>query len=146
MVSTLTNQMVRRATVNRSHTPQDALEATGYHLSVDARVVRDMPRGQDQDVEVVFFRIDRSLSDQELEAEYRMRNLVPDPMAQAQVNTDDQYFAKHYPNCTLWCDAEGRWCHLSFSRVFERPLLEAYAGEEDDRSSGWWFGGVRRPA
>ncbi|MFA5942313.1 MAG: hypothetical protein WC798_01430, partial [Candidatus Paceibacterota bacterium] len=51
------NQIVRHAIVNRTRTPQEALDATGRKQYTDADVVAEMPKGEGAEANVVFFKL-----------------------------------------------------------------------------------------
>ncbi len=73
--------------VNRSQTPLQALEAfTNHKQYLTESVVSGMPLGTDEEVTLHFFPIKKGLSSAEFEAEFKKRNLKPDPMAQAEYN------------------------------------------------------------
>ncbi len=74
----VSNLIVRKATVNRSRFPQEALEATGRAQYTDRKVVDAMPKGEGNEAEVVFFKPDLSkrngfISDNDLEKEFDLR-------------------------------------------------------------------------
>ncbi|MHB1163003.1 MAG: hypothetical protein ACYCZZ_00515 [Minisyncoccota bacterium] len=117
LVSTPKNMVIRRATVNRNRTPQKMLDATRRVKYLDNDVVAAMPRGEGESVRIFFFLVGRSISDDELEKEYRLRNLIPvDPYSLAAINENDRSFATKYQNATHWKDRYGRWCRIVFRR------------------------------
>jgi hypothetical protein len=135
--------MVSRCTiVDRSLSQRQVLEATGRKLYVEDDIVETMPNGTGAEIEVHFFNLGCSISDNKLEHEFGARGLVPcDPHTLANVNQDDPAFADDYPNCTHWKDSDGKWCFVSFDRwngergVDVRRDHIAWGG-------GWWFAGV----
>jgi hypothetical protein len=142
-VEEVSSMIVRHATVNRSRTPQDLLDATGRKQYTDKNVLKSMPRGNGEEVDVYFFRLGRYVSEEEKAKEYALRGLVPDPYAQAQVNTDDPSFADEHPNGTHWKDANNRWCFATFDRWSGGRDVDV--GRSDNGWDGrWWFGGVRK--
>ena len=54
------NIIVRRVTVNRNRSQQETIEATGRAQYTDRKVVDAMPKGEGDEVEVVFFKPDLS--------------------------------------------------------------------------------------
>lgn len=143
------NLIVRKAKVNRSRSPQEALDATGRAQYTDRKVVDAMPKGEGDEVEVVFFKPDLSnrngyISDDDLEKEFELRGLKPaDPVSVAAVNEADPAFADEKPHVTHWKDAKGNWCCAAFSRWLDKCKVNV------DRSGGgwrvsWWFAGVRK--
>ena len=140
----LSNIIVRRVPVNILRTPQQALDATGRKQYTDSDVVAAMPKGADGEVEMHFFKLDRYISDNNLEDEYAARGLKPaDPCSLAAVNEADPAFADEHPNGTHWKDAKGKWCFATFLRWHgERGL----GVDRHDRGwdGSWWFAGVRK--
>lgn len=143
-VDAISDMIVRRVTVNRNRTPQDMLDATGRNQHTDKGVVKAMPRGTGDEVEVVFFKVGRYLSDADLEKEYDLRSLKPaDLFSLGSVNEADPAFADDHPNGTHWQDANGKWCYAAFGRWGgERDVDVDRRG--DDWGGGWWFAGVRK--
>ena len=103
-----------------------------------------MPRGKSGVQEVHFFKLDRLISDNDLETEYASRGLAPaDPFALAAVNEADPAFADERPNCTHWKDKGGNWCYSAFNRFYdERDVdIDRFDFDWSDR---WWFAGLRK--
>jgi hypothetical protein len=143
------NLIVRTAKVNRSRSQQEAIEATGRAQYTDRKVVDAMPKGEGDEVEVVFFKLDLSkrkgfITDDDLEKEFELHCLKPaDPVSVAAVNEADPTFADKKPNGTHWRDAEGNWCYATFGRWSDERRVNVY------RSGNvwydyWWFAGVRK--
>ena len=143
-VEALSNLIVRRIKVDRTHTPQQVLDATGRKQYVNSAVVSTMPAGEGEEVEVVFFKVGRFLKPSEVSGEFALRNLMPDPRAQAAVNKADPAFADQHPNGTQWQDAEGNYNFLTFDQwdVGERRV-DCNRGD-DEWGDDWWFAGVRK--
>ena len=139
----LTSKMaVRRVRVDRSRTPEQALEATGRRPLTDYRAMNAMPAGEREEVEVVFFNLGRLVSDEELEKQYELRGLRPaDPYSLAAVNETDASFADNRPNSTHWLDAKGNWCYAAFSRWKGMRSVELIQSSRD-WADFWWFGGL----
>ena len=117
------DMIVRRAeNVNRRCTPKKVLEMTRrdhYVFDLDDAVVATMPHGKGDAVDLHFFKLDRSdhrclIPSDDLENEFALRELTPDPYAQSYVNKTDPGFADKHPNVTQWKDDDGNWCSLSF--------------------------------
>lgn len=147
----LSNLIVRRIRVNRTRSPQEALDATGRAQYTDCKVVDAMPKGEGDEVEVVFFKPDLSerngfISDDDLEKEFESRGLKPaDPISVAAVNEADPAFADEKPHGTHWKDAKGNWCYAAFNRFGVKREVNVYRVDyvwNDD----WWFAGVRLSA
>lgn len=136
--------IVRRVTVDRKRPPKAALEATKRNNYFNDSVVSAMPRGEGGEVEVVFFKVGRSLSDADLDKEYELRGLKPaDPYSQAAVNEADPAFADDHPNGTHWKDSSEKWCYAIFDRWrVERNVFVSRDGF--GWSDGWWFAGLRK--
>ncbi|MDD2935037.1 MAG: hypothetical protein PHX25_01025 [Candidatus Pacebacteria bacterium] len=134
--------------VDRSLTPQEALDATGRKNWATGKVADEMPRGEGKLVEVVFFYCDSGIDeikDDDLEEKYNKRNLVSaDPYSVLVVNRDVPAFADKHPNVTHWKNSDGEWCYLSCGVCFDgRGVLVAQRG-----SLGYggfdWFAGLRK--
>ena len=130
-VEAVSNMIVRPVTVNRSRTPQDMLDATGRNQYTDKGVVKAMPRGYGDTVDVYFFKLDLSKSNgyiscADLAKEYALRGLVPDPYAQTEVNIDDPSFADEHPNATQWQDGDGKYCYACFDRWRDGRRVNVY--------------------
>ena len=145
----VSNLIVRKATVNRSRSQQGAIEATGRAQYTDHKVVDEMPKGEGDEVEVVFFKPDLSqrngfISDDDLKKEFELRGLKPaDPISVAAVNEADPAFADEKPHGTHWKDVKGNWCYATFRRWSGKRLV--LVGRNDDGwSDFWWFAGVRK--
>jgi hypothetical protein len=91
-----------------------------------------------------FFKLNRYVSDADLDKEYELRGLKPaDPYSLAAVNEDDPAFADDHPNGTHWKDGDGNWCYAVFRRWFdERDVFVSRDGNGWD--DGWWFAGLRK--
>lgn len=136
--------IIRRVTVDRSHTPQQVLDAMGRKQDTDSEVVMDMPHGEGAEVDVVFFWVCRSWSDPDLDQECAHHGLIPaDPYSIAAVNKADPAFADTHPNSGHWKDANGRWCYMAFNHWRgKRNVIVKRGGSE------WlverWFAGLRK--
>src|SRR6476659_5467354 len=114
----MSEMIVRRVKVIRSRTPQEMLNATGwrwmgyiYEVGIvekgraEEGVNKFIPRGDGEEVEVVFFTIDlpEFLGDRDLQREYDSRGLVPaDPYTVAEVHTQEIVFSDNIPTCVYW--------------------------------------------
>ncbi len=135
--------------VNRRRSQQHAIEATGHTQYTDRKVVDSMPKGEGDEVEVVFFKPDLSerngfISDDDLEKEFELRGLKPaDPISVAAVNEADPTFVEDKPVCTHWKDTEGNWCYATF--VLWLGKREVSIGRNGDGwFEHWRFAGVRK--
>jgi len=145
----VSNLIIRTAKVNRGRSQQEAIEATGRAQYTDRKVVDSMPKGEGDEVEVVFFKPDLSerngfISDDDLEKEFELRGLKPaDPISIAAVNEADPAFADEKPHGTHWKDAKGNWCFATFYRWVDERRVGVY---RYDYGWGdfWWFAGVRK--
>jgi hypothetical protein len=149
-VEMVSNLVTRRVKVNRSLTPQQALDATGRKQYTDRKVVDNMPKGEGEEVELVLFKSDLSernghISDNDLEKECDQRGLIPaDPYSLAALNEVDPAFADTHPNGTHWKDSDGKWCFAAFLRwrVVARGV-DVYRYDYVWRDD-WWFAGLRK--
>lgn len=141
--------IVRKAKVNRSRSQQETLDATGRAQYTDRKVVDAMPKGEGDEVEVVFFKPDLSnrngsISDDDLEKEFELRGLKPaDPISVAAVNEADPAFADEKPHGTHWKDAKGNWCCAAFDRWSDEREVGVDRSDRD-WDGRWWFAGVRK--
>jgi len=144
-VEAISNLIVRRVTVNRTCTPQEAIDATGRTQYTDRTIVDAMPRGEGEETEVIFFNLGRYVSDDNLDKEYELCGLIPaDPYSLAAVNEADPTFADDHPNATHWKDSSGKWCYAAFDRFDddERGVFVSRSG--DGWHDAWWFAGLRK--
>lgn len=140
-VEAVSNLVVRRVKVDRNRTPQQMLDATDRRQYTDSEVVEAMPRGEGEEAEVHFFKLDRYVSDDELDQEFNLRGLKPaDPYSLAAVNEEDPAFADDRPNGTHW-KSRGKWCYIAFRRWNGVRSVDVYCyalGWGDY----WWFAGL----
>ncbi len=140
----MSDMIVRPFKTDRNRTPQEMLNATGRVQYTDKSVVKGMPRGEGEEGEVVFFKLDRYLLDDDIEKEFELRGLKPaDPYSLAAVNEADPAFADTHPNGTHWKDAEGNWCFVTFNRWDDEREVNVDRSEGEG-VSGAWFAGLRR--
>lgn len=143
-VERFSNLIIRFVKVDWSRTPQQALDATGRTQYTNSSVVATMPKGDGKETEVVFFRVGRNISDDDLEKEYESRRLNPaDPYSLAAVNEADPAFADEHLNGTHWKDADGKWCFAIFNRWHGERHVVVHR-HVDAWNDLWWFGGVRK--
>ena len=148
-VEMMSKFIVRPVTVNRTRNPQEVLNATGRVQYTTQEVVDSMPKGEGDEVELVFFKPDLSerdgrISDDELKNEFELRGLKPaDPISVAALNETDPAFADEKPHGTHWKDTDGNWCCAAFDRWLDERSVDVCHGDYgwDD---GWWFVGVRK--
>jgi len=143
-VEMMSKLIVRRVKVNRNRTPQQVFDATGRKQYADSSVVEGMPRGEGEEVDVYFFPGGRYRSDAELEKEFDLYGLKPDPYAHAAVNEADPAFADKYPNATHWKDADGKWCYAAFYRWDDGERYVNVYRDGSDWNDDWWFAGCRK--
>lgn len=143
-VEAASNMVVRRVRVNRCRTPEQVIEATGRHQRINPNVVNAWPCGNGEEVEVWFFKLDRYISDPDLDREFELRGFKPaDPYSIAAVNEADPAFADGHPNCTHWKDASGNWCYTAFYRWGGGRSVGV--GRNSSGWGGhWWFAGLRK--
>lgn len=145
LVEMVSNLIVRLVKVNRTRTPQQALDATGRKPYTYRKVVDSMPKGVGEEAEVVFFNLGRYVTDDELEKEYELRGLKPaDPYSLAAVNEADPAFADENPNGTHWKDADGKWCFAAFSRWCDGGRGVSVLRHDHGWDVDWWFVGLRK--
>ncbi len=146
-VETVETQMrgciTRYVHVDRTRTPRQVLKATGRKQYVEKSALATMPRGEGQCVEMIFFKLGHFISDDDLAKEYYLRDLSPDPYAQAAINAADPAFAYFYPNCTHWIGVAGRWCFATFYESVMAKRGVNIGHDSAGWSGNWWFGGRR---
>ena|SRR3989344_1665272 len=143
-VDAISDMIIRHVTVNRSRTPEQALDATKRTTYLNASVVATMPQGSGDEVEVFFFKLGRYVSDADLDKEYELRGLKPaDPYTLAAVNDADPAFADDHPNGTHWKDENGSWYYAAFHSWHDERHVDVLHNDYgwDD---GWWFAGCRK--
>lgn len=145
-VEATSNLITRHAIVSGDRDPEQTFITTSRAQYLNSDVVKSMPRGDGTEVDVIFFKVGRRLSDSDLGKEYELRGLVPaDPYSQIAVNEADLAFADDHPNATHWKDADGNWCCAAFDDWGGGPgMLIGYS--DDDWLDGWWFAGLRKVA
>lgn len=144
LVEAQANEIVRRVSVaNRNVMPQEMLDDLRRKQYTNKDVVKTMPKGEGEEVEVVFFTLGRYISDNDLEKEYELRGLkAADPYSLAAVNKADPAFADECPNCTHWKQGDS-WHFVTFRRWIDEWNVIV------DRDGNvwrdfWWFAGVRK--
>ena len=144
-VEARSNFIIRVVKVDRTSTPQQALKATGRTQYLNDDAVAEMPKGDGEETEVVFFKIGRTVNDINLDKEYELRGLDPaDPYSQAAVNEEDPAFADEHPNGTHWKDKDGKWCFAAFFRWDGVERFVSVCRYAYDWNDDWWFAGVRK--
>ena len=143
-VEAISDLIVRKVTVDRTRTPKKVLDATGRTQYTTDSVVKAMPKGEGDEVEVVFFKLGRNISDNDLDKEYELRGLIPaDPYSLAAVNEADPAFADEHPNGTHWKESGNNWCFAAFNRWsdFRRVYVNRFDGVWIGH---WFFAGLRK--
>lgn len=136
-VEAISGIIVRRATVNRTRTPQEVIDAAGRMQYIDENALATMPQGEGDEVDVHFVPTERFIRANEVSAFLAQYGLVPDPRAQAAVHEADPAFADGRPNVTQW----GNNCYLMFGRWHdERRVHCSRYGR--DWEVGWFLSGV----
>jgi len=137
--------IVRRAKVDRSRTPRQALDATGRNIYFcDDAVLATAPMEGPEEVDVYFFDLDYDPTTAQLVAEYDKRGLKPDFAAQAAVNEADTAFADERPNGLQWdLQENGVASYAAFDRWGGGREARVYR-DDDGWSRCCRFGGVRK--
>lgn len=105
-VDAMSEIIIRRVKVDRSLTPQQVVDATGYAQYVNDEVLATMPTGEGDEAEVWFIPTKHYVPISEVPAFLAQFGLVPDPRAQAAVNKEDPAFVDKYQNNnSLWGDS-----------------------------------------
>ncbi|MES2060233.1 MAG: hypothetical protein V4438_04350 [Patescibacteria group bacterium] len=126
---------------NRNQSPEEMLKATGYKLYTDSDVVKTIPKGEGES-EMHFFKLDRYVTDEELEKEYTDRGLIPaDPYSMLALPTKDLDEMKYVG--THWKDADRKWCFAAWS--LWRGERYVHVSRRDAHWRGpWFFAGLRK--
>src|SRR3989344_2114109 len=142
--SDTTNTVVRMVrNIRRSRTPMQAIDAIGRNKYVDDSIVATMPVGDGpEETELVYFRLGRYVSEDDLAKEYETRGLVPDHQAQCAANEADPAFADTHPNGSQWKDGK-KWNFVSFHRGDGERYVGCCRGVSG-WGDGWWFAGRRK--
>lgn len=109
---------MRGVEINRALTPEQVLAKTNRKHHVDPAVVANAPRGEGQQVNVIFFEPDPSaydgegrLNDESLSLEYEKKGLMPVDLSVLAAVADEAPVATH------WLDQDRNWCHAAFVNV-----------------------------
>ena len=148
-VEAMTGLVCRRWKVDRNQSSQAVLEGTGRKVYANDEVVAAMPRGEGEEGETIFFKLDLSqrggyISDTGLDEELDLRGLEDEfPDNLAALNKADPVLADTHPNACRWKDKNGKRCYAAFRRWGgERRVL---VGRGDYRwLDSWWFAGRRK--
>ena len=133
--------------VDYTRTPMQVIKATGRVEYVDEDIAKTMPRlgeGVRENMEVVFFKLGRNVGAEELDREYELRGLVPDPYAQAAVNEQDSAFADKHPNGSQWYREGRNASYLAFDRWSDDERRVDCLRRGNAWLGHWWFAGVRK--
>jgi hypothetical protein len=136
--------IIRHFKVDRTKTPKQMIDATGRKQYVDDGVLATMPTDGPEEGDLYFFPGKRFTPAAELAARYESLELVPDPYAQSQVNTDDSSFADEHPNGVQWQDDQGDFCFAAFRRWFVVERFVDVDRNARDWADRWWFAGRRK--
>ena len=143
----LSRQIVHIVKVDRSRTPQPALDACGRKQYVDKDVVAMMPQRSMEKAKLVYFKPDPSvykngvISCADLAEEYKKRGLIADPQAQIDDNAANPGFADDTPNGCQWVDEHGNYCCATFSRWNVGRDVSVFRSD-DGWNAFWSFAGV----
>lgn len=144
-VEAVSELIVRHVRKDPSRTNEAVIKATGSTEYVNKDALATMPRGGNEEEDIVFFPIKRTASPSEVAAAYNRHNLEPDPEGVAKVNEDDPAFVDQHPNACQWQDDQGRWTCATFDRWHDGRSV-VVGRDDDDWDDFWWFGGRRKKA
>lgn len=149
-VETLRTMFVRRVFVNRDRTSQEMLHAmkwSGFSCPyVDPTLLHAMPRGEGDEVEVVFFRLWYSVKEADLKKEYKILGLKPaDPYSLAAVNEVEHNFAYEHDSGTYWKDAQGnRGCITFKGHPADGRKVSVFKRGDAHWDRDHWFAGINK--
>lgn len=135
---------IRHVKVDRSRTPLEIIDATKCQKwYIDDHVLAEMPTNGRKEENVEFFELCYNPTVKQLDIEYEVRGLKPDPAAVAQVMIEDPYFAHKRSIVVQWRNSEGLACSIIFFYDSgERKVSVSWGGR------GWnqtdFFAGVRK--
>ena len=136
--------IVRHFKLDRTKTLEQMIEALGHNKYVDAKVLATMPTDGPDEGDMIFFPLKRFVPVAEYSAELELRGLKAHPLAQLQINADDQAFTDEHPNGSQWgLDAKGQASFVSVNRWLDERHVYVNrngVGWYDD----WWGCGVRK--
>lgn len=122
---------------------QELLDSTKRIQYTEKEIVESVKTHKPQDIE--FFKLDKYVSDDQLEVEYVNRGLVPaHPYALILYSKDyEEEIDKKLYVCTHWKDSNGKWCYAAFVRWHGERSVYVY--RYDFGWYGyWWFAGLRK--
>jgi hypothetical protein len=141
------NQIIHQVIVDRSRTPQQALNACGRdQIEVYDEVVETIPLFTTTQVRLVYFKIKKQslrheISCSELQNEYEKRGLIPDPQAQIDDNIAHPEFADEKLNVCQWIDKDGFYCWAIFE-FSQGTRSVGVASSNNSWDLDCWFAGV----
>lgn len=95
--------------------------------------------------ELVFFKLDRYVSENELEKEYEERGLIPAGVDSLCVHDSTDLDTKKYVG-THWKDGKGKWCFAAFRLWFGERRVHVDRHDVGVWVDYWWFAGFRKSA
>lgn len=114
------------------------VEEKGFIFYGDESLLKYFPNEKEKG-NIELFTLEKNISDDELEKEYKNRGLIPaSPEAILKLNSDK-------PIGTHWKDAEGVWCFAAFIRFRwdDGRGVQVYR-RVSDWFVGWWFCGIKK--
>jgi hypothetical protein len=135
--------VVREVIVDRAKEVEQVIDSLVHtRWVVEREVVFTIPLGgRDKDT-VQFFELHYTPSPEQLEHEYGIRGLRPDPVALFKVMTDDPTLADKQPVIVQWRDDKRQVCFAyfySYDLSHRRVIIRTYRDEHDYSST--WFDG-----
>jgi hypothetical protein len=98
----MSEMVVRHFKVNRAKTREAMVAALNRKQYVDADVLATMPTDGPEEGDLFFFPLERDTPAGGIAQVFASHDLVPDYVAQMQVNADDPAFADEHPNGMQW--------------------------------------------
>lgn len=127
-----------KITVDRSLTPQQALDKLGFTQYVDKDILKTMPIFKTKEVEIEFFKLDEYHTTEEANKEYNKRGLIPDPLALIALLTEQPDILDEKKWIAVQWDDKS---YAAFDRWDAKRIVDVnrYDFNWDDY---WWFAGV----
>lgn len=144
--------VVQKVVIDVSRSPQEVKEIANPSVmfSDQATASSMLPRCGDNRRTVIFSKLNRSVSYQELRKVFKILGLIwADPYSVVYANRKDFAFMDEHPNMTTWRGLNGRRCFLNFAKRTFRwpPLRTCVIGFTKDPKfyDFWWLPGIPDP-
>lgn len=136
--------MIHITKIKKGINIEKLLKKENINLYKNDSVFISIPTGISEEIE--YFKLDRYITDNELEEEYESRGLSPvSPYSLILSRINNPEIEKLEYTATHWKDADGKWCFAAFGRRGVERYLRVFRLDYDWHDF-WWFAGVRKSA